>query len=399
MKNRNDKKYSILVLLLIVGISIGYALLSTTLRITGKSSIGKSSWDVHFENIQIKEGSVAATKEPTITNNTTIANFELKLSKPGEYYEFTVDVVNDGTIDAMIDSIIKRPELTESQKKYLNYIIEYQNGEQLAKKQLVEKESYVTLKVRVEYKRDIDVSDLPVSAEALSLGLTVDYVQADETGTIVKNHGVIGANGDINEVGTIVTIGTEKFYTMGTEGDNVKLLSMYNLYIGSEVKYIDFNTGVFDISAISNSTGMQSERAKGRTFISVSNLRLPWVGITPFSNSDKHGTNYTDYEGSIVEGYVDTYHTLLEEKFDVDVLEARIISYDELTGAIFECDVNSCENSPYSWIHSTSYWTSTMDHSSAMKGVYAGGYIDNPSYTDNLFCGVRPVIVISKDYF
>ena len=37
-----------------------------------------------------------------------------------------VDVVNSGSIDAMIDSIIKTPELTESQKKYIDYYIEFE---------------------------------------------------------------------------------------------------------------------------------------------------------------------------------------------------------------------------------------------------------------------------------
>lgn len=48
---------------------------------------------------------------------------------PGEFYEFTVDVVNEGSIDAMIDSVVKTPELTSAQAKYIKYEISYENGE------------------------------------------------------------------------------------------------------------------------------------------------------------------------------------------------------------------------------------------------------------------------------
>ena len=237
MKKRNKKYYIVLVLLLLVVISIGYAVLNTTFNITGKSSISKNTWDVYFDNIKVTTGSVEAVKVPTIENNTTV-DFETQLNLPGDYYEFTVDVVNNGTIDAMIESITKEPELSTEQQKYLNYTIEYQNGEQITTKQLVNQNSFVRLKVRVELRKDIDASDLPEVGDVLYLGFTVNYVQADENGISVKDDGVKSyaiADGDINEIGTIVTIGTEQFYTIGTEGDNVKLLSMYNLYVGNSV--------------------------------------------------------------------------------------------------------------------------------------------------------------------
>ena len=39
----------------------------------------------------------------------------------------------------MIESIAKEPELTESQQKYLNYTITYENDEVITTKQLVKK--------------------------------------------------------------------------------------------------------------------------------------------------------------------------------------------------------------------------------------------------------------------
>ena len=97
MKN---KKYTLFLIVLLC-ISIGYAVLNTTLNINGKSSISKNTWDVHFDNVKINDGSVEAVKIPVVENSTTV-DFEVALNLPGDYYEFTVDVVNNGTIDAMI---------------------------------------------------------------------------------------------------------------------------------------------------------------------------------------------------------------------------------------------------------------------------------------------------------
>ena len=37
-------------------------------------------------------------------------------------------MVNEGTLDAMVNNIVKIPDLTETQAKYLNYSITHENG-------------------------------------------------------------------------------------------------------------------------------------------------------------------------------------------------------------------------------------------------------------------------------
>ena len=111
--------YIALILFLSIGFCIGYAALNTTLTINGTSTIEKNTWDVHFENLKVKEGSIEAIVEPTLSSGTIISNFQLSLNKPGDFYEFTIDVVNNGTLDAMISSIEKTPDLTENQKNNL----------------------------------------------------------------------------------------------------------------------------------------------------------------------------------------------------------------------------------------------------------------------------------------
>ena len=112
MRRKNKSIYIVLIVIALIGITIGYAVINTTLNINGKSSISKNTWDVYFDNVVVKDGSVEAVKIPTVTDKTTV-DFEVALNLPGDFYEFTVDVVNAGSIDAMIESIEFMLELEE----------------------------------------------------------------------------------------------------------------------------------------------------------------------------------------------------------------------------------------------------------------------------------------------
>ena len=87
MKNRFKRRrfqtyiYVILVLFVFT-MGIGYAALNETLTLEGTTDIDEASWNVHFQNVQIESGSVTATTEPTITDNTSIS-FGVNLENPG----------------------------------------------------------------------------------------------------------------------------------------------------------------------------------------------------------------------------------------------------------------------------------------------------------------------------
>ena len=198
-----------IVMISVLTLTVVYAALSTTLNINGNAEVTAASWDIHLANVQLNSSS-ATTTAPTITNSTT-ATFSTTLTKPGDFYEFTIDVVNDGTIDAMIDGVTKTPTLTTAQAKYLNYIVEYQNGESINTKQLVAKNSFVRLKVKLEFRKDITALDLPTTSETLDLSFTVNYVQSDDSSenvTIDNNGKLIKVvSGDGSQVGDEICIG------------------------------------------------------------------------------------------------------------------------------------------------------------------------------------------------
>ena len=126
-KNINHKLIVIAVILSML-ISVGYAALSTTLSINGTASISSSSWLVYFTNVQVTTGSVMALQTPTTSGtSTTNLTWEVNLNNLGDFYEYCVDVKNDGTIDAMIGNLSNTP-LTSNQAKYLDYKVTYADG-------------------------------------------------------------------------------------------------------------------------------------------------------------------------------------------------------------------------------------------------------------------------------
>ena len=116
MKKKGKRFYILFIIILILCVSVGFSFLNASFNINGRSTISKNTWDVYFDNIQVKAGSVVASVEPAVSNKTTISNFKILLAKPGDFYQFYVDVINAGSIDAMIENIIKEPDLTEEQK-------------------------------------------------------------------------------------------------------------------------------------------------------------------------------------------------------------------------------------------------------------------------------------------
>ena len=68
MRNKKENLYVILILIMLFGVSIGYAVLTKTLNITGNSSVRENTWDIHFENVKVTSGSVDASR-PSFNNS------------------------------------------------------------------------------------------------------------------------------------------------------------------------------------------------------------------------------------------------------------------------------------------------------------------------------------------
>ncbi len=207
--NIKKKKYIIILFLLILFLSLGFALLQANLKINGSSKIKGSSWDIHFENLNVTDGSVALSTgdvAATIQSSRTDITYTVTLNTPGDYYEFTVDAVNSGTVDGMVESVTSKlnNQPITTLPNYLNYSVTYETNDEIQINHLLKAGDSEKYKVRIEYKRDINNTDMPTTAQTLSLSFRVVYVQADSNGVEVEHplNGIIYTVNHLN-IGSI----------------------------------------------------------------------------------------------------------------------------------------------------------------------------------------------------
>ena len=163
-------------------ITIGYAYLTQNLSITGTSFINNPRWDIYFDNIVVNPDSVelSGTNTPATIdqNNKTSVSFNVTLDKPGDFYEFTVDVKNAGSVPAKLNALPTVSGVSSAQSVYTTYTFTHTDGTAIAVGETLAAGASKNFKVRVEYKSDIQPSQLPTSAQNLTLTVAMQYVQA-----------------------------------------------------------------------------------------------------------------------------------------------------------------------------------------------------------------------------
>ncbi len=111
MSNRDKKNIMIVALLIaVVFMSVGYALLSTKLDIQGTSSIIDPVWDVGIVSISENSTEGYANSLNSTVINKFSAKFNVELQMPNDKVTYTINVKNEGTIDAKLNSITIMPE-------------------------------------------------------------------------------------------------------------------------------------------------------------------------------------------------------------------------------------------------------------------------------------------------
>ena len=314
MKNKN-KKIIVYVCLLILCISVGYAALSTTLNITGVSNIKSAKWDVHFDNLKVNNDSVTATSPAVIDATKTAVNYSVSLLKPGDSYSFTVDVVNAGTIDAMV-SVVSNTGLSDEQKKYISYSVTYSNDLDVNTKDSLNAGYKRKLRVIVKYRTDLDASDLPTEDKILNLTFKVTYIQADSskndivTGSIMNNDGTGNYHSDTykSKITKIVTSNklvvpnnvVEKWDVSKNQDESVMAYAEddgnggYVVTICSDGKiYLEGSYGGF-FSNFSALTSMDLSDFDTKNVVSMNGLFASCVSLTELSLNSFDTSNVTD---------------------------------------------------------------------------------------------------------
>lgn len=376
------KKRNIMILVLLL--TIGFATVSTTLILNGTVKVSENSkdFDVYFSN-SIEDG----VENKKLIKDDIHLEFTKEMSLVGETYELEYDVTN-GSRNYDADITINCTKTNE----YVSVINEFDTTSYL--KATETRRGKLTIELLKPYigttekpTKDINIScEIVVTdkeRESLGAGTPADKVK-NNLWTITEDN---NSNGELSK-GDLITIGTESFYVYDIEGDNVKALSQYNLYVGNTYD------GTNNIP-LENPTGLQNSVAKG----SIDDHIYPWVGVLAY---DSNGSNI--YETSTIKPYVDAYKTKLEE-LNGNIIEVRLIAKEELE--ILGCDFDNCtcEAAP-SYIYSTTYWAmSSMKNDIGEDSVFyvsnssGDSYCDAYTVTVDDEIGLRPVIEISKSLF
>ena len=163
---RNKKTIMIGILCALVAImAVGYAFLAQELNINGRASID-STWKVEITNITERDIVGDASSKETPSYTATTANFSVGLIQPGDSITYDIEVTNNGTLDAVLESINVSMEDNDA--------ITYTTSGLKKGDKLTKNGGKNTLTVKVEYNPE--VTSQPTNT-AKDITITLNYIQ------------------------------------------------------------------------------------------------------------------------------------------------------------------------------------------------------------------------------
>ena len=173
----------------VVGISVGFAAMSSQLNVNGTANVVPASWKVKFDNLSSPtvSGDAEVVQAPTIESDTHIGNYEVKLTKPGDTVVYTFDIVNEGSLDAVLSTYtFTNPTITGTGDKAaedaaivgnnLVYTLTYADGSAINENDGLDKDATKSLQLTIGYKSD--ATELPAKTVSVSnMDVTFVYAQ------------------------------------------------------------------------------------------------------------------------------------------------------------------------------------------------------------------------------
>ena len=425
-KERRVKALAIVVLVIaVLGLTIAFAALSQTLTINGSAKLDASKWGLKLDNLVLASGSeyVEGNANIKTDDNTVIENMNVRLTTPGDKVVYTVDLLNEGTINAKIDKIIKTA-LTTEQEKYLSFKVLKENNEELNEGYVLGKETRIPLRIEIEFKKDITKEDLPKATSTITLSYGVTFVQSDEDATSSGQAPTTACTTfekkDTYNVGDEIALcnndtgKSEDFYVISDNGDTVTALAKYNLLVGNEIEidnFKDFNEVRNDpIDPSTPGYGLQNSIARG--FVLDNTV---WTGSIAFAedknNGDgywvdsnrnllsKYGTSYPAYvldENSLLYEPLKNYESYIKTTLGKTSVNTSLLTYEQAITLGCAKKNHTCEAAP-SWVYETSYWLGFAGNNDGVGYVDSDGTFSSSGFFGN-YVGtcLRPVITISK---
>ena len=379
-KERKVKKYALVALIIaIIGLTVAFAALSQELNISGSGKVDPALWDIYFDNLSEPtiKGKASVREIASIENKTTL-NINVNLLVPNDSVEYTVNLVNNGDVNAEIGSI--DVSLTEEQKKYVDFSMKYEDtslGEVAVGDILLAKTTSPTtlpIKITIKYK-DITASELP--KENLNIGFTyaLNFVQTSKTEFPSKT---TTTKPETYAIGTRVCmekpLQSECFYVINDDGTTITALAEYNI----------------------NDGGIQNSDNPTYSFsFSDSNYWEDSNGLLT-----KYGTSYPAYvydSNSNVKNKINFFESMINDYFDANI---RLLTYEE--SASLGCGWNNnlssqkCDSSSQNWLYSSTFITGSLITSTDIFTIDSDGNIYGSYYETLDSIGIRPVIETAR---
>ena len=330
-KERRTKALVVVVLLIVVaGLTVAFAALSTTLNINGTAYLDAAKWGIKFENLSspTKIGSATTTGTAKIeeTKAAEITGMNVSLSTPGDKVTYTVDLVNKGTINAKIDKI-EKTELTSEQQKYLTFKITDKEGKEVSEGDILSAGETRNLIITIEFIKDLTKEDLPTSTSTISLSYKLNFVQTDDnemdsdvTTTKSESHSSDSNPGDITNAGLydgseanpyrvesiedLVSFSND--VENGNSYSNKYIILSQNIDFKESGSYVDSETIVYgDINEDKKVSGLKEEMTTNSGFNPIGNNTKPFKGTFDGNNHtisnlniDRKDANYVGLFGS-----------------------------------------------------------------------------------------------------
>lgn len=190
-KKKNSKKDILLILLLLFMIfilsivTVTYTFNSKIIDIVGFTGVYReTSWKVDFDNISLdREGSIYV--EEISASNTSIKDFDITFIRPGDAFTIRLDVVNNGTLDAKLETFkISNIVCTYNNgssaddycDKHISYSIKYKDGSSIKKDDVLEAGETKTVVFKMSYADNAPVLyDEVISIDDMNMSFV--YVQ------------------------------------------------------------------------------------------------------------------------------------------------------------------------------------------------------------------------------
>ncbi len=367
MKRKKHKRIYYFLLLFVLGLGVGYSFLTTDLSIQGVSHMPKTTWDIHFANTNVTNGSVTPNSGPTIGSNDTSVSYNITLEEPGDFFEFTVDVVNDGTLDGMISSYVTTlngSPLT-TLPNYMEYRLTYVGGFEVMQNQLLRAGTQETIKVYMGYKKDIENGDLPSSNQSHSVQVQITYVQATNDALPVPRPTSF-ATDDWPTIISVVRYGDPSVYQLGdTKSVDLGDLGVHTLRIANKSTPAECSTAGFSQTAC----GFVLEFAD---IITTHRMNLYASGNSNLDGSAVNGTgNKGGWEYSDMRAYL---NSTIYANENIDYSTTGI--YSSLPEVLRNAIINTTVVSGHGSVDTTNYTTTDKLYLLSRREVwnYTGSY-------------------------